>query len=103
MATTVPEHDAPPRSVIRLWHEAQVSHRGIPSPEALLAAIHGRGSDDARIALGLAVQEVSETELVDLMVDKVVSGAELHDLLASLSSTGHIRRSDLVEWSEIFA
>lgn len=101
MATNI-EHEAVPPSVQHLWHEAQVSHRNIPSPSAILAAIHD-GRSDARHALGLAVQEASEHELVNLMIDKVLSGAELHGLLVGLSRTGHIRRDDLVEWSGMFA
>lgn len=105
MVATMPEHDAVPKSVRRLWHEAQISHRDIPGPDSLLAAIldGGGGDDRARIALGLAVQEVSEAELVDLMIDKVLTGAQLHHLLVGLNRTGHIRRDDLVEWSEMFA
>ena len=103
MITTVPDHESMPRSVKSLWHVAQVHHRGILGPDAIMAAILGGGGNDARAALGLAVQEATEAELVDLMVEKVVTGAELHHLLAGLSRTGHIRRVDLVEWSEMFA
>jgi len=106
MTIATAKNDDVPRSVQRLWHEAQISHQNIPAATAILKAIKEGDTNDnerGRIGLGLAIQEVTETELVDLMIESVIEGRELHYLLASLNATGHIRRLDLVEWSEMFA
>lgn len=104
MMTTIAEDNAVPQSVERLWHEAQISHSGIPAATEMLESIwRGGGDGTARIALGLAIQELGKAELVDLMIERVIDGRGLHSLLTGLDATGHIRRRDLVEWSKMFA
>jgi hypothetical protein len=92
-----------PRSVHNLWHGAQISHCGIASPAEILGAIQtGGGEGKARHSLALGIQESTTWELIDLMVDKILDGQALHSLIKRLHNEGSIRRSDLVEWSEIF-
>lgn len=101
MATTVDQKI--PRSVQNLWHAAQVSHKGIaPVPEILEAIRNGGGAGNARHSLALGIQESTTWELIDLLLDKVLDGKKLHDLLKILNDQDFIRRNDLVAWSEIF-
>lgn len=100
--TTEPGDKVSP-SVMNLWHEAQISHRGLASPEAIENAIRtGSGSKAAQETLAVAIQESSTWGLIDLLVDKVIDGRSLHALLRNLQEQGAIRRPDLVEWAEIF-
>lgn len=99
---TVKDQDIP-RSVRNLWHAAQVSHQGVaPAIDILEAASTGGGTGRARHSLALGIQESTSWELIDLMVDKVLNGKGLHELLKNLNDEGFIRRNDLVEWSEVF-
>jgi chloramphenicol 3-O-phosphotransferase len=91
-----------PRSVYNLWHEAQISHRGIAPPQTIYDAILAGGGGVGRDSLATALQETTTWELIDLLVDKVLDGRSLHGLISKLHREGAIRRADLVEWSEVF-
>ena len=100
---TTEGNDALSPSVMNLWHEAQISHRGIAGPEAIEDAIRsGSGSKAAQETLALAIQESSTWGLIDLLVDKVIDGRSLHTLLRNLQEQGTIRRPDLLKWAEMF-
>lgn len=93
-----------PKSVLALWHDAQISHRGIASPAEIHRAVRERGGrDNARMSLALALQESETGELVDLLIDQVIDGRSLHRLLTDLQADGSIRRDDLVAWSSMFS
>ena len=101
---TASAHDSPvPPSVQALWRAADISHHSIAEPALLLEAIKaGGGEGHVRHSLATAIQESTTWSLIDLMVDEVIDGRQLHALLKSLQETGYIWRADLVEWSEIF-
>lgn len=91
-----------PRAVINLWHSAQISHRAVPSAEALWSALQSPQLQPNRQAIAIAIQEATIGEMAALMVDGVMNGATIHRLLTSLTRDGEIRRPDLLGWSEVF-
>jgi hypothetical protein len=101
---TASANDSPvPPSVQALWRAADISHHSIAEPALLLDAIQAGGGEGlVRHSLATAIQESTTWGLIDLVIDEVIDGRQLHALLKSLQETGYIWRADLVEWSEIF-
>lgn len=97
------EAERPPRSVINLHNHAQISHHGIATASELLAALKLPNTPERRRVAAQALQEAEIAEVADLLVDRVLSGLELHRMLSGLAQEGSIRRPDLVDWSERFA
>jgi len=95
--------EQPPRSVVNLHHQAQISHRGVATAPELLAAMKRPDVPAHRKIAAQALQEAEIPEVADLLVDRVLSGLELHKMLSSLAQEGAIRRPDLVDWSARFA
>lgn len=93
----------PPRSVANLHIQAQISHVPEGTALELLKALRSPETDADRRIAAQALQEAEIAEMVDLLVDKVLTGRAMHELLATLHGSGHIRRPDLVQWSERFA
>jgi len=101
MATAAAEQ--PPRSVVNLHIQAQISHGGVATAPELLAALKRPETPERRAIAAQALQEAEIPQLADLLVDRVVNGLELHQMLSNLSRHGAIRRPDLVDWSSRFA
>lgn len=89
--------------MINLHNHAQISHYGVGTASDLLAALKLPNCPERCRVAAQALQEAQIAELADLLVDRVLSGLELHRMLSSLSQEAAIRRPDLVEWAERFA
>lgn len=93
----------PPRSVLNLHHQAQISNYPLGTALELLEALHQPITPKLRRLAAQAVQEAEIPDLADLLVDEVLSGAALHQLLTSLAHDQSIRRPDLLEWARRFS
>jgi len=101
MATAAAEQT--PRSVVNLHIQAQISHRNVAPASELLVALTRPDTPGRRKIVAQALQEAEIPNVADLLVDQVLSGLELHEILSGLSLDGAIRRPDLVQWSARFA
>jgi len=68
-----------------------------------MLAITRPDTPERRSIAAQALQEAEIPDLVDLLADRVVTGRDLHALLAGLEREGAMRRPDLTEWSERFS
>ena len=93
----------PPRSVFNLHHQAQISNYPLGTAPELLQALKRPTTPKLRQIAAQAIQEAEIPEMADLLVDRVLSGAELQRLLLSLAQDQSIRRPDLLEWAARFA
>lgn len=91
-----------PNSIRNLWHDAQISHFGMPSPSELQRILQSpQAAENAEVAL--VFQEATVEQIANLMVDGILGGATIHSILSQQTDCGRLRRPDLLAWSRLFS